>query len=139
MTLAGPCLLALVLCTAAPVPEAGPWPADRYDPAGRRDPFAPLVAPDSPGPVRGVQDIPWQKLVLVGILDDPDGPPVALFLGGPAPRSHFLAPGARFRNGTLESVEPARGRVVIRGTRTRPIGGPARHVLLLPPPEFPTY
>ena len=134
MTPVGPCLLALLLALAGPATETAPPdspPGDRYDPAGRRDPFLPLVAPDAPGPLRGLEEISWQNLVFVGILDDPGGGALALFFGGPEPMGYFLAPGALFRNGTLEAIEPGRGRVVIRGARPREMGPPERHVLSL--------
>ena len=126
-------LLALLLASSAAVDGTEPAPSGPYDPAGRRDPFLPLIAQGVPGPVRGVEDLPWRKLVLVGILDEPGAPPTAVFLGGPSPQGWFLRPGTRFRDGTLESIDPWKGRVVIRGERPRAIGPAERHVLDLAP------
>jgi hypothetical protein len=130
----GSCLLTILLAAAGAALEAAPteaWPNGRYDPTGRRDPFLPLIAPDEPDPIGGLEGIPWQRLVLVGIVEDPDGRPLALFYGGPGPMAHFLAPGARFRNGTLETIDPGRRRVVIRGPARRLPGPPERHILIL--------
>ena len=104
-----------------------------YDPSGRRDPFAPLVGGPAKEPPKGVADIPWQELTLVGILADGPGGPVALFHGGPRSECFFVRPGDRFRNGTLREIVPERGAVIVSGEGAARPGGERSHEIRLHP------
>jgi len=130
-------LLASILAASALGAETADG-AGTYGAAGRRDPFLPLVGLRPDEPPRGVRDVPWQELRLVGILQGPAGAPVAVFFGGPLAESYFLRPGDRLRDGVLHRIEPRAGKVVIAAEGS-PLGHGPRYVevLLRPPEETP--
>ena len=88
-----------------------------YDPAGRRDPFEPLVKnepnkPDGKRP-KGVAGMLVNEIDLRGIATDIRGNPVAMFRGSDN-RGYTLRVGDIVYDGRVISIDPRRGMVVFR-------------------------
>ncbi len=88
-----------------------------YDPAGRRDPFEPLVKnepnkPDGKRP-KGVAGMLVNEIDLKGIATDIRGNPVAMFRGSDN-RGYTLRVGDIVYDGRVISIDPRRGMVVFR-------------------------
>jgi hypothetical protein len=88
-----------------------------YDPAGRRDPFEPLVKsepnkPDGKRP-KGVAGMLITEIDLRGVATDVNGLPVALFRGTDN-RPYSLRVGDIVYDGRVISIDPSRAQVVFR-------------------------
>ena len=88
-----------------------------YDPAGRRDPFRSLfeeltVRKKGPRP-KGVAGMLVSEVSLVGIVRDPSGGDVSLFMGSDN-KGYFLRVGDEVYDGTLIAVDPKAGTVTFR-------------------------
>lgn len=88
-----------------------------YDPAGRRDPFRSLfeeltVRKKGPRP-KGVAGMLVSEVSLVGIVRDPSGGDVSLFMGSDN-KGYFLRVGDEVYDATLISVDPKAGTVTFR-------------------------
>jgi hypothetical protein len=88
-----------------------------YDPAGRRDPFRSLfevavLRAKGPRP-RGVGGMIVAEIELNGIVRDPTGGDVALFIGSDK-RGYFLRVGDEVYDGTVIAVDPRIGTVTFR-------------------------
>ncbi|MBZ5637910.1 MAG: hypothetical protein LAO51_04040 [Acidobacteriia bacterium] len=88
-----------------------------YDPAGRRDPFRSLyedLAIKRKGPrPRGVAGMLVSEIVLVGLVRDPSGGDMTLFMGSDN-KGYFLRVGDEVYDGTLIAVDPKAGTVTFR-------------------------
>lgn len=88
-----------------------------YDPAGRRDPFEPLVKPqsvklDAKRP-KGIAGMVVSEIDLKGVALDTRGNPVAMFRGSDN-RGYTLREGDMVYDGRVISIDPRRGVVVFR-------------------------
>lgn len=88
-----------------------------YDPGGRRDPFRSLyeeltVRRKGPRP-KGVAGMLVSEVSLVGIVRDPSGGDVSLFMGSDN-KGYFLRVGDEVYDATLISVDPKAGNVTFR-------------------------
>lgn len=87
-----------------------------YDPAGRRDPFEPLVKtnskPDGKRP-RGVAGMTVGEIDLKGIATDVRGNPIAMFRGTDN-RAYILHVGDVVYDGNVLAIDRLRGIVVFR-------------------------
>jgi len=88
-----------------------------YDPAGRRDPFEPLIKaeagkPDGKRP-KGVSGMMIAEIDLRGVATDVNGQPVALFRGSDN-RPYSLRAGDIVYDGRVLSIDARRGEVVFR-------------------------
>lgn len=94
--------------------DAGRAPS-AYAAGDRRDPFVPWRPEGVPEPVAQDPDIPTiDELVLVGIIEGPEGEPVALFHGGREEKGWFLRKGTWLRDGYVHEVNDHAGVVVFR-------------------------
>lgn len=88
-----------------------------YDPAGRRDPFEPLVRAANAATVgkrpKGIAGMLVTEIDLKGIAIDSGGYPVALFRGTDN-RGYTLRVGDVVYDGRVLSIDPGRGVVVFR-------------------------
>ncbi len=87
-----------------------------YDPAGRRDPFEPLVRArkEFKGKrPKGIAGMLVSEIDLKGIFVGPDGEPLALFQGSDN-RGYTLRVGDYVYDARLISIDPRRGVVVFR-------------------------
>jgi len=88
-----------------------------YDPAGRRDPFRPLVGvsveQEDRGKLPGIAGLHWEELSLKGIVWTPDGP-MAIFFGGAEQLGYFVKEGMNFYNGSVYRIDPVASMVTIR-------------------------
>lgn len=89
-----------------------------YQPAGRRDPFRPLVQAGQKGPGdkckgEGIQCMGVSELDLSGIVRDPENGDVALVIGTDN-KGYFLRTGDRVYDGTVISVDSRQGVVMFR-------------------------
>lgn len=88
-----------------------------YDPAGRRDPFEPLIKTDSSKPdgkrPKGIAGMVINEIDLRGIATDTRGAPVALFRGSDN-RPYTLRVGDIVYDGRVISIDSRRGQVVFR-------------------------
>jgi hypothetical protein len=88
-----------------------------YDPGGRRDPFRSLyedltIRKKGPRP-RGVAGMLVSEVSLAGIVQDPSGSDVTLFMGSDN-KGYFLRVGDEVYDGTLIAVDPKAGTVTFR-------------------------
>jgi hypothetical protein len=88
-----------------------------YDPGGRRDPFRSLfdeLAIKKKGPrPRGVAGMLVSEIGLVGLVRDPSGGDMTLFMGSDN-KGYFLRVGDEVYDGTLIAVDPKAGTVTFR-------------------------
>jgi hypothetical protein len=112
-----------------------------YDPGGRRDPFRSLyedLAIKRKGPrPRGVAGMLVSEIVLVGLVRDPSGGDMTLFMGSDN-KGYFLRVGDEVYDGTLIAVDPKAGTVTFRQQVDDPrLIKPYRDVVkrLVPPEE----
>ena len=88
-----------------------------YDPAGRRDPFEPLVKTRNQTAKgkrpKGVAGMLVAEIALKGVARAPDGAPVALFQGSDN-RGYTLRVGDIVYDGRVVSIDSDRGMVVFR-------------------------
>ena len=88
-----------------------------YDPAGRRDPFRPLVGvqveQEERGKLPGIAGLHWEELTLIGIVEAADGP-MAIFFGGTEQEGYFVREGMNFYNGSIQKIDPVTSMVTIR-------------------------
>ena len=87
-----------------------------YDPAGRRDPFEPLVRARKQFKgkrPKGIAGMLVSEIDLKGIIVDPEGEPLAMFQGSDN-RGYTLRVGDYVYDGRLISIDPRRGIVVFR-------------------------
>ena len=88
-----------------------------YDPAGRRDPFEPLIKADAGKPdgkrPKGVAGMMIAEIDLRGVATDVNGQPVALFRGSDN-RPYSLRAGDIVYDGRVLSIDARRGEVVFR-------------------------
>ena len=88
-----------------------------YDPGGRRDPFRSLfedltIKKKGPRP-RGVAGMLVSEVTLVGLVRDPSGGDMTLFMGSDN-KGYFLRVGDEVYDGTLIAVDPKAGTVTFR-------------------------
>jgi hypothetical protein len=88
-----------------------------YDPGGRRDPFRSLfedltIKKKGPRP-RGVAGMLVSEVTLVGLVRDPSGGDMTLFMGSDN-KGYFLRVGDEVYDGTLIAVDPKAGAVTFR-------------------------
>ncbi len=88
-----------------------------YDPAGRRDPFEPLIKsepnrPDGKRP-KGIAGMMVNEIDLKGVATDTHGNPVAIFRGSDN-RGYTLRVGDIVYDGRVISIDPRHGHVVFR-------------------------
>lgn len=88
-----------------------------YDPGGRRDPFRSLyeeltIRRKGPRP-KGVAGMLVSEVALAGIVRDPSGGDVTLFMGSDN-KGYFLRVGDDVYDGTLIAVDPKAGTVTFR-------------------------
>ena len=88
-----------------------------YDPGGRRDPFRSLyeeltIKKKGPRP-KGVAGMLVSEVGLVGLVRDPSGGDVTLFMGSDN-KGYFLRVGDEVYDGTLIAVDPKAGTVTFR-------------------------
>ena len=88
-----------------------------YDPGGRRDPFRSLfeeISFKKKGPrPKGVAGMLVSEVALAGIVRDPSGGDVTLFMGSDN-KGYFLRVGDEVYDGTLIAVDPKAGAVTFR-------------------------
>jgi len=88
-----------------------------YDPGGRRDPFRSLFeesATRRKGPrPPGIAGMLVTEIDLAGIVKDPQGGNIALFMGSDN-KGYFLRAGDEVYDGTVLAVDPAAGAVTFR-------------------------
>jgi hypothetical protein len=88
-----------------------------YDPGGRRDPFRSLfeeAATRRKGPrPPGIAGMLVTEIGLTGIVKDPQGGNVALFMGSDG-KGYFLRAGDEVYDGTVLAVDPGAGSVTFR-------------------------
>lgn len=88
-----------------------------YDPAGRRDPFEPLIKSDSIKPdgkrPKGIAGMLVNEIDLRGVATDIHGNPVAMFRGSDS-RGYTLRVGEVVYDGRVLAIDPRRGEVVFR-------------------------
>ncbi len=87
-----------------------------YDPAGRRDPFEPLVKPeqirDAKRP-KGIAGMSVSEIDLKGVATDTRGTPIAMFRGTDN-RGYTVRVGDVVYDGRVIAIDPVRGVVVFR-------------------------
>lgn len=88
-----------------------------YDPAGRRDPFEPLIKSDAVKPdgkrPKGIAGMLVNEIDLKGVATDVQGNPVAMFRGSDS-RGYTLRVGEVVYDGRVLAIDPRRGEVVFR-------------------------
>ena len=98
-----PHMLLALAALAGPALAASEEEPARYDPHGRRDPFASLLATPGRLPRARLERFLVHEVVLKGIVRTPRGTIVVLL--GPDGRSYFAAVGDRLFDGALAAVE----------------------------------
>lgn len=87
-----------------------------YKPAGRRDPFASLVARTKNDPEKrlpGVRGMRVDEIDISGIVKDPDNGDMALVIGSDN-KGYFLRAGDQVHDGTVISVDSNQGLITFR-------------------------
>ena len=88
-----------------------------YDPAGRRDPFRPLVGiaveEEERGKLPGIAGLHWEEMKLIGVVQTEEGP-LAIFFGGQDQMGYFVREGMNFYNGSVHRIDPVASIVTIR-------------------------